>query len=374
MADSMKKKTTNLFSLNDKCLEKIFDYLKVDARAKMLEASEQRLDSTFRNTIIKGNFRVSSRMDNFEELVQNYGSYISEVDIIAGDQWINLLAEFCVEGRLCRLRVFVMPITDSGMITRSKAMLSGLKSLVIDACEINDDNLGRLLALCPQLENLSLCDMPNNTLKPLLKMTSKNMKSICLDGFTNNNRQRSTMIQFLTKYRSLRHFKYYLSGSWKMPYIDIVCKMLPNLDQLLLSSDNIGPLLMARKQLKNLQIQLRIYNFASVNKLLSMSRRLHTLAINLESQSYPQFDSLIDAICTCTTLQKLDLDLGGSNLSGYVVKLAESLPFLRSFDLLITDPGDRHSRHIIETNTRFCLILPRNCAVLLVAGSRMIGN
>lgn len=119
----------------------------------MVVASGQRLDPAFRKAIIKRKLPAYGGMDNF---VQNYGRQITDVKVYDNVEKINLLAEFCVEGRLRELELVSVSIADAGIITRSKAILSGVAFLDIEICEISDDNLGYLLAMCPQLENLRL--------------------------------------------------------------------------------------------------------------------------------------------------------------------------------------------------------------------------
>lgn len=207
MSVSIKKKTASLFTLNEKCLEKLFEYLEFPICLKLVEAFDFRheIDTVLRNTLIKGKRCELNLMEGFEGFVQEYGPQLSAVSVDTNAEWINLLADFCVEGKLHSLELTRVSITDSGLITRSKTMLSEVVSLKIMYCEISDENLGRLLAMCPQLETMEI-SQPHNTFNPFLKIVSTNMKSILT--IDHPIIDRSTLIQLLAKHPKLREFGY----------------------------------------------------------------------------------------------------------------------------------------------------------------------
>lgn len=212
-------------------------------------------------------------------------------------------------------------------------MLTQLKTLHMSSCQLTDENLGQLLAMCPQLETLSLDYM--NTMKPLLEMTSAKMKAIRLFSFANIDR--STLIQLLTKYPNLRRFECSEHNKAVFSHRDIICKMLPNLEQLSVNSHDICHV-SALKQLKKLHITLHIDHLAEVNRYLTMSIGIRSLTVRCKSQGGHQYDGLIEAICTCTSLQELTL-YGVPDVLRNVVKFAESLPLLRSFVLQASGSG-----------------------------------
>lgn len=336
MAAVIEKKTANILSLNDKCLDKIFNCLKLSDCIKLVKAYEERLRPIFRNTLIKGRFRVNSSTEDFENIVHDFGAQLTHVSVGYNVEWINLLSEFCLEGKLQSLELTSVSITDPGMITRLKTMLSQLMSLKMVRCEISDANLGRLLGMCPQLETLLFETLPNS-LAPLLRMTSTNMKSISLYDCANIDR--STLIQLLTKYPNLRRFYCYDFHNDTFPYNDVICQMLSKLEQHNVDSDGIGHAI-ALNELKDLTINLHIDHLAEVNSYLSMSPGLNFLKIECDFQGGQQLDGLIDAICLCTSLQKLTLELRGSDVLQKVMKFAESLPSLRSIYLNTSSRGD----------------------------------
>lgn len=104
-----------------------------------------------------------------------YGSHLFNVCIFS-DIEMNSLAEICPPGGLSSLELLSINF-DEEMISRSRAMLSQLKSLDVGESRISDQNLGRLLAICPQLESLHL-SATGESMSPLLSITSKNMKTI----------------------------------------------------------------------------------------------------------------------------------------------------------------------------------------------------
>lgn len=336
MSYLINKKTAGLLSLNDKCLEKIIGYLHFDECRKLVEAFDHkyRLDLIFRKMLTTGNWRVNSRMENFEGIVQNYGPQLTRVCVNTNNlELMNLLADFCIEGKLNCLEFHSLHNIDPVTITRSKTMLAQLKTLHMSSCEISDKNLGRLLAMCPQLETLSFEHM--STMGPLLEMTSTTIKAIRLFGFTNIDR--STLIQLLGKYPNLRRFECSEHNKVIFPHRDIICKMLPNLEQLSVDSHDICHVI-DLKQLKKLHITLHIDHLAEVNNYLTMSTGIHSLTIRCKSQSGQQFDGLIEAICTCASIKELTL-YGVPDVLKSVVKLAESLPLLRSFVLQASGSG-----------------------------------
>lgn len=334
MAERTKKKTANLLSLNDKCLEKIFRCLHFEG-LNLVKAFEDRLDPIFRNALIKGNACATSDMENFEEIVQNYGPQLAFVDV-SDNVDLNLLAEYCVEGRLRHLRMFEMSINDLGLINRSKAMLSQLELLHISECEISDGHLGRLLALCPQLKTLLYFDGVSghsHTLQPLFQLTSETMTSLHIH-FNSMNKVRieqATVVQLLTKYPNLTECD--ISDM----YQDIICRMLPKTKLLHISSENIGRAV-ALTELKSLIIKdLHIAHIIEVNNFLTMSSGLSYL--NISCKSGQQIDSLLKAISTCTSMKRLELNLEGPFILGDLVGLAESLPLLRTFYLQVSGTG-----------------------------------
>lgn len=350
-----KKKTTSLLSLNDKCLEKIFGYMQFDHGQSLVEAFEHRLDldPVLRNTLMKGKFYMDSWLPNFENVVVDYGSQLTNVIILDDVELITLLSDFCIEGRLRKLQLFRISITDSGIIARSKAMLSQLTSLKLFNCGINDDNLGHLLAMCPNLEFLLLEYAENNTLKPFLEITSKTMKSIRLN--ISPFIDRSTLITLLDKHPKLRRFEcaqYYgnLPLYLRIPtfqHSDIICMMMPELEETGVQSEDIGHLV-SLEELKKLRINLNIDHLADVNNYLEMSSRLQFLTIICDFQwDDEQFDGLIDAICTCTTLLNLSLNLRGPNILTDLIKLAKCLPLLESLKLQTSVTGDSEREQII---------------------------
>lgn len=275
-------------------------------------------------------------MVNFEEIVQNYGPLLTNVDVF-DDVSLNLLAEYCVEGRLRLLNIFRMHINDLGLINRSKAMLSQMVALRIQQCEISDEHLGRLLALCPQLTNLLYFDsVSRHTLQPLrpfLKLTSENMKSMKIH-FNSMNKariQQAAVVQLFTKYPNLT------ACNVSNMYQDILCTMLPKTEWLHISSENIGRAV-ALTELKCLIItDLHIAHIVEVNNFLTMSSGL--LYLEICCKSGQQIDSLLKAISTCTSIKKLVLTLEGPFILGDLVGLAESLPLLYTFHLEMSGTG-----------------------------------
>lgn len=333
MTKKSEKSKANLLSLNDKCLEKIFGYLYFGDGLN-LGKHEDRLDAVFRNAISKGKFKVFSNMENFESIVFNYGPQLSHVAVSSDLEWINLMAEFCAQGKLHTMHLAGIPTFDAGTstITRSKAMLSQLKILSIVSCQISDINLGRLLAMCPQLEKFVIQFTRRNTMTSLAEMASPNLKSITLVSL--GEIERSTLTQFLTRYPNLREFEIQFNYQLN-PHMDIICEMLPNLEQIRVNSVDIGPVI-TLKHLKDLNISLHIDHLAEVNNYFAMSSGLQCLAIYCDALHGQQFDGLIEAICTCPTLQNLSFEVRGPDILENVIKFADSLPSLRSFVLHTT--------------------------------------
>lgn len=328
MAALVKKEPANLLSLNDECLENIFDYLDFPACLKLVEAYVE-LEPIFQVTLVKGNRKVDSVLvDNFENIVQNYGSHLTNVRVSSNVEFFHTMAEYCVEGRLCELELSSVPITGHDLNTQCKAMLSQLKVLWVFYCEISDENLGRLLAMCPQLETLMVhSNSYNVTLKPFLHLTSINMKTICL--INNTKIDRRTLIQLLIRQPNLQ--KFYCGRTYRTQnsHYDIVSKMLPNLKVLDFSSGDIGHVI-TLKQLTHIRIEPAIDHLAEVNNYLTMSTGLQSLHIHCETMCDHQFNDLIDAIGTCTSLQTLELrQQGVADGSKSMAKLAETLSSLQ---------------------------------------------
>lgn len=285
MADLLKTKeqSTYLYSLNKKCLKKIFGYLEIRYGMALVKAFERKhcLDPIFRTTLNNKDFYADPGSEYSIEILQNYGPLLTDV-WINGNVLFNTLAEFCVEGRLQKLELTHTLITDANMINRSNAMLTGLKSLQLTACETNDDILERLLAMCPNLETLSFEYLHGYTIKPLLNVTLVNIKSISLQADPPYI-EKSRMIQLLTKYPYLRRFDYFENFD-AISHCDVVCQMLPNLEEIWVKSDDIGHVT-ALKHLKKLEIDLHIDHLAEVNNYLKMSSGLHSLEITSETES-----------------------------------------------------------------------------------------
>lgn len=307
-----------------------------------------RLDNIFRNTIPKKKIEV---VEGFEDIVRNYGQLLTDVSLRHSEESINLLTEFCVGGRLRNLSIWHTPINDSGIITRSKAMLGELKSLAL-RCEISDANLGRLLAMCSQLENLSIEIFPSNTMQPLLNMTSKIVKTMSLN--CHGKIDRSDLIQLFTKFPILRLFRFTDQINNSFVNFDIIGQMLPNLEKIFVPSEYIDQVI-AMKSIKYLNIDLHIEHLSEVNNYLTKSSGLQYLTVMPESHrdwdnlQGMHFVGLIEAICTCTSLQSLEL-LEMPKISQNVWKLAESLPLLEH--LTFSDTGDCDWLEFIEKATR----------------------
>lgn len=229
---------------------------------------------------------------------------------------ISTLAESSADGGLRYLRIDVETITYDELAPLIPNVLCNLTSLsIVYNREFTEENLGRLLALCPQLEKLKLMSTHYNEipLAPILQTPSTSLKTIKIDACSSIDRP--TLTQLFAKHPNLCELDIAgrLVDATSVPY-DIISEMLPNLkmvhfnlilDRKTVADSNGMSHLLSLKHLKELLISVRLRDMPEFCNYLSMAEGLHTLTVGFLFECEEQFGCFINAICSCESLRKL---------------------------------------------------------------------
>lgn len=342
--DSINQKS--LLSLNDKCLQTLFEYLSLGERKSLVEIDGLRFDPIIRRSFNGRSVCISNRDSSF---IENYGRSLTKVytrDISVGV--LELMARYCTEGNLRSMYISHRISNDEfNTISGSILMLSHLKTLFLSNCD--DSHLGRILAVCPELEELKIWRNSSDTLAPLLRISSKNMKTLILKCHLFN--QRNTFVQILAKTPNLRTLQLDTLGTPTSIPVENIANSLPNLESLVISTSfkcNGFGYLAGLKHLKRLSICFREDNLTEFIDYLEAAAVQNTLEelliFNQWNMEYDNdtFDALINAICECKTIRKLTFRFMPIRLNGIetAVKLAENLPLLQQFCVVSYDGPD----------------------------------
>lgn len=334
-----------LLALNKACLLNLFEYLNFRDCVSLVQSCERRFDHIFRTIVHRKTFDDINSDYTLEEIrliMDKYGSQLTKV-ATSSAVLFHSLSVHCSQGALRSLEFYNMML-DTEMIIRSTAVLRQLKSLSILMSSMTDDDLGILLASCPQLEELEL-DMYGPTggyaQTPFTKITSNRLHRLTICCWTYFDR--STLCQLFAKCPNLRSLKMEVYFRESIPY-DVITETLPNLGEInvvsifpgsnsRMNSEGIGQLIFL-KHLKSVYVCLRashLDEFKSYLTSLGKHNTLEYLTIENEDNEDDCTDQLmgiIEAISSCQSLQTLRL-LRLPAISKNLLIYADHLPRLR---------------------------------------------